>query len=170
MSSNGNDEVKAFLFLIAMFGVVVYYALLIVAVVVIVGALALTAFMTFVALVALVEPVRLGDVTVERDGAIGFLARGAVGVVAGPLFVALVSFVFDHRVDWDRWELFSIVGYILCSVGVEILIELAKEEEAHQSPPSLPEPSLPALPPTRLKQIEARPFRYASWDDEEARQ
>lgn len=172
MSQNNNDEATAIGMVFAMIGVfimMVGFAIL-----------ALAAFASFVltilALCAWNKPLSLGKVTIEPHEARAFVGRGVFGAFVVPAFVLFCDVLFGLGVDWNYALHIAGVGYVLGSIGVEIL--MAEDEEGQAGQPSVPaQQQLPGqsqpspepqyLPPTAGSQP-AYKFRYATWDDEEA--
>jgi hypothetical protein len=137
---------------------------------------ALAAFASFVltilCLFAWNEPLRLGKLTIEPEGARAFVWRGVAGAVLVPAFVLFCSVFFGEPVDWKAaFHYMLAVGYVGGSIGFEVLF--AEDESEKTGAPVIHVPTIEHRPsaPERLPappRPEPQPFRYATWDDEEA--
>lgn len=129
----------------------------------------ISAGLTILALCAWNKPLTTGKHTLTPEEARPFVYRGLVGMVVAPVFIIFLELMFQLRINGDYLPHIIIGGYVLGSLGIQILIEQEREaNKAAQSeiiPPHVftqpPEP--PAMP-----RPERPPFEYASWDDEEA--
>ncbi len=124
----------------------------------------LCAVLTFACLIACVRPIRIGAVGIDPREARAFILRG--------LSVGLVKVAFWWLIAGSRWEpehylLALVLGYVLGSIGIEI-IRAAVAAESSDTPLS-PEPFVAPPPQTPLPPSKPEPksFHYASWDDEE---
>lgn len=135
--------------------------------------LAFVAFiLTILAVIAWHRPLTIGKWTLEPVEARTFVYRGLAGSMLVPIFVFFCAVLFETPINPDAWSFFVLGGYVLGSIGVEIL--MADQSQSQQSPVvSVYTPPIEHLPPQRSAQppsLPAPPFRYASWDDEEGRQ
>lgn len=160
--SNRNDEGMLWVLPIAIMAATA--VLLIVVVYVI--AVVLSFLLTLVAFAAWNRPVTFLDHTVTPEEARLFVGSGCVGLFALPLIVFLFSAVFQFQVRPDMWGHFYVAGYAFGSLGVNWL---ADQAGIFKDPPAEP------AQPVRIARAETprekapEPFRYARWDDEEAR-
>lgn len=123
---------------------------------------------TVLSLLAWNERLTIGRFTIEPEEARAFIQRGLIGMVLLPLFALFCQVLFQIPINGQAWPYIILGGYVLGSVGIEILMA----EQAQNAPPTITLPSRPAEPPhsTVLPPPSApAPFRYASWDDEEER-
>ena len=121
-------------------------------------------------LIALFTPVKLGKWTLERDEALNFLFRGCIGSWLVPGFVLFCDVIFSIGVDWSYLLHMMGVGYVLGSLGWELLTadSNAAEQQAEVLPPAHQITHQSNNPrPSPWQQQEEEPFRYASWDDDE---
>lgn len=133
---------------------------------------ALLAFFSFVLTVLCVfawnKTVRIGTLVIEPKHARGFVWRGLMGAFLTPLFVAFCSLAFNIAIVWDYLPHMVFGGYAFGSLGLELLF--AGNANATPEPEIIPPAQLPHTggASDSQAQIDAEPFRYASWDDEEA--
>lgn len=171
MSSNNNTSPEA------MVGVFVLVAIGMAAMAI----AALFAFfavaLTIVAVVAWGGPVTIFGETIEPEDARAYIIRGAIGAVVAPTFVIFSCALFQLEMDKitdHGWILISFGGYCLGSLGIEILIDQAREEA--EAAAALQQEILPPLPapqpkPTQTQSAKpAEDFEFARWDDEEIEQ
>lgn len=114
------------------------------------------------------NPLTLGKWTIQPSEARGFVYRGLAGMYLLPLFIGFCDVIFHLGVVWSYLPHMMGVGYVLGSIGVEVL--MANANEAQAEPEILPPaPQLPAPQPQNPQPLQraAEPFRFASWDDEE---
>jgi len=160
MSQNNNDNSGLALAfglvcaVIAAMAIMLYFAALFVAFV-----------LTIVSLFAWNSPVTIGKWTVTPDAARGFIMRGLAGAVLLPLFVLFLAVVSGVQFKGDGFIHFVMTGYLLGSLGVEYLMA-QDQSEATPYQTTIP-PSQQIAPPPQAHQIPAKPFRFASWDDED---
>lgn len=98
-----------------------------------------------------------------------FFARGFIGAVTLPIFLSLIFAILGEQVQIEpQW--IWLTGFVLGSTGVEYLNAQQEAENTKASEmvvlPPLPE-ERPHVPPVVLPAQPERPFRFASWDDEE---
>lgn len=155
MSSKNNDESAAIGMAFATLGLAAlfFFALL---------AFLALAF-TVLALLAWNTPLRLGSVVIKPEEARDFVGRGLIGMALAPTFWAFCCLLFGLPFDWDYLGYLLLGGYTLGSLVFELLA--AEDEPPAVHPAQTKTPALPAPPAQRT--IEAEPFRFASWDDEE---
>lgn len=120
-----------------------------------------------------------GEFAIDPPEARAFVWRGLAGLVVLPAFAAFSEMFLNYRIPEDFWFYIFVGGYVLGSVGTEILIQEEKEQQEKWGdvfpplPPAMPQ--LPALPPPpappqpQAPALQYRPFEFASWDDEEDR-
>ena len=145
----------------------VFYAIAAIAIVVALIA-AFTCFVfTILALLAWNGPLKLGKIVIEPAEAREFIYRGLAGAVLVPAFAFLCAVLFQEPGIIPFLGYLALAGYVLGSLGLEYWMGQVEPDFAGQ--PQAPHGILPpevqqrALPPTQ-----SAPFRYASWDDEEA--
>ncbi|MBN9033804.1 MAG: hypothetical protein BGO05_21405 [Rhizobiales bacterium 63-7] len=164
MSSNNNDNGAGM-------AVAIVCALIGAAAIFLFAILAFVAFvLTILAIFAWNSPVTLGKWTLHPHEARAFVGRGILGAVLVPTFVLFVQVVFTIPVEWQYLNYMLLIGYVLGSIGIEIMMA---DQEGTSTPPATtyipPAPQLPAPPKPSPQTSEAEPFRFASWDDEEER-
>lgn len=162
MASNNNDNSG----MAAGFGLVVA----------VIGAMAIMAFFVFVFIAFVLtivcfcawnRPVTIGRWTLLPDAARSFVKRGLAGAFLLPAFCIFLELFFDIRINGEYLTHIIVGGYVLGSLGLEILwAEDGNEASSHQT--VIP-PSQQIAPPPREAEPPARPFRFASWDDEDGR-
>lgn len=162
MSSRNNDEVNGMIYAIAFIGA---GAILLASVVYALAAFA-AIVLTLFALAAWNEPLTLGGNTLKPEEARIFVARGVIGVVVLPVFIAFCDALFNLHVNWSLWPHFVLIGYTLGSVGL-MFFEDSNEPQTGGQVILPPTPRLPEPPRTIHTPPEPKPFRFASWDDEE---
>jgi hypothetical protein len=159
--SSRNDDNSPGILVLALIGALAYVALLVVAFIA-----SLVAFvMTFMCLYAWMRPARSKPFCIERAEGRSFILRGLAGAVLVPAFFVFLEIVFGIYVRVEYAFHFMAAGYILGSVGIEILMAQEQSAAAQASAAQLQNISQQeqrALPPAPPQ------FRYASWDDEEA--
>ncbi len=165
--SGRNDEAAGFAMAFAVLGAGVLFlgAIVFAALILIAGFL--TVFSLGVCI--LNRPVKvLSETVTPRDARI-FLTGGISGAWMLPVFVWFCGLLYGIRIEDYVIQWLAVGGYIAGSFGLEIMVSnyernTAAEIAARQ----------PVAPPPPPKTIEARPvhkpepFRFASWDDEEA--
>ena len=164
MASNNNDNSGAAAIIGFALAVVGAIAIFIFAV------LAFIAFvLTILAIFAWNSPLTIGKWTLYPEEARSFVWRGIAGAAFIPAFALFVSVVFDVPIDWQYLNYMLLGGYVLGSIGVEIMA--ASEDETAAPPAAYMPPSqqLPAPPRQSLPAPQAESCRFASWDDEEER-
>jgi hypothetical protein len=162
MSSRNNDEVNGMMFAIALVGAVIVFMAAVV--------YALAAFaaivLTVAAFIAWNEPLTLNGNTLQPEEARTFVARGVIGAVVLPIFIAFCDALFNLQVNWSLWPHFLLIGYTLGSVGL-MVFENSDEPQTGGQVILPPTPRIPEPPRTIYTPPEPKPFRFASWDDEE---
>jgi hypothetical protein len=159
MSSNNNETngtaialgliVTGMLFL----GIIIYAVLAII-----------TFGLSVICLFALWKPRKIGKNIVTPHEARWFLGRGVIGWFALPLIISIAAQMFDWRISSDWTIHFMIAGYIIGALGGEYVIQQINEGAGGDTEPVVTTP--PAQPALPRPETEAKPFRYASWDDE----
>lgn len=138
---------------------IIFYAVLI-------GAIALTAAMTLASFAAWNRPRTIFGEVVTPEEARTFIWRGLMGGASAYGGAALYAIFAQVRISENLYALAIFGGYFVGSVVTGLIEEQERqkaEEAAKVQPPMLP----PALPPVQYR--EPPPFRYADWDDEDAR-
>ena len=177
MSSNNNGtspEMMAFALVAAAMMMVFYFF---------VALLAFRAFVfTILALIAWNKPLTLGKETIYPHEARAFVRRGLFGALVVPAFAVFCEVLLQLQIAPDAWTYLFVGGYVGGSLGIEILMAQQEAENATVSeyfPPvveHLPNQHRPQLETrTNRKEdanavsddAEARPFRFADWDDDE---
>lgn len=163
-NNNRNDEGVAIAMIIGFIGA----AVLVVAALFAVFFLFLAFALTIAAIFAWNKPRRFGKFILTPEEARGFVHRGLAGAVLIPLFIALLDIFLNLHVNWNFLFHFMLAGYVLGSIGVEVMMAEENGGQSHHIPDhtQLPAPRQEVLPPPAKP---AGPFRYASWDDEEER-
>lgn len=170
--SSRNDESTAIIMVLGL----VFTAMAAFAVVIFVILGCISLYLTILALFAWFRPVQIGDQYLMPEEARIFVLRGVIGAVLVAAFIAFLDFVLGYRIDWSYASWYTVVGYVVGTVGVEILIAESQQSTASDVeilPPELPQHQYQDRhqyqhQPRSLPRREAEPFRYASWDDEEA--
>lgn len=170
--SSRNDETSGMIFVLAIVVAVAY--------VIVLAVFMIAAFATFVLTIlcffAWKRPIGSGNFIITPDEAHAFVGRGLVGAFMLPAFFAFLDVFFDADVNWNYILHMAAVGYMIGSLGIEIL--MAQEEAASPVvnvprqqvlPPSPPVKAIDVSNPRRSKKPSAPhpSFEYASWDDEE---
>jgi hypothetical protein len=166
MSNNNQDNsgivVFAFVAAAAWIAFVLIYAL----------AAFLTLALTIFCLCAWNQPKTIfGEITYPHE-ARAFVRHGYLGAVGLPLFAGFAAALLKIEIVDDAWPHFFFGGYILGSLGVEVL-KVQEAEKARAMREINPEPetlSPPPRPKPQPRPASSRPFEYASWEDEEDRE
>lgn len=146
MSSNNNDNsgVMAISFVIAILSMMflIFYAI----------GLFLAFIFTILAVMAWDKPLKMGKMTIEPEEARLFVGRGLAGAIIVPTFCAFCSLVFQIFINWDLLPHMVLGGYMLGSVGVEMMMAQDETNNAGgaESPTVTyiaPEPYAPRLSP-----------------------
>ncbi|WP_223479033.1 hypothetical protein [Oricola indica] len=136
----------------------------------------LAGVLTMLSLLAWNDDLEVFGYTIDRDGARLFIGRGVIGMIALPGFIAFCGLLYGFSMP-EGWPALMLIGYVLGSAGIEVFLHCTggsstplvyQDHYANVLPP-------PASPPPVHQQAllpapRGEPFRYASWDDEEARQ
>lgn len=166
MSSNNNNDASAAGTGIAVIGAgFVFLAVFLFAVFAFIATI-----LTVLCLIALFTPLKLGKWTLESDEALNFLFRGAIGACLIPAFVLFCDVIFGLGVNWNYLLHMMGVGYVLGSLGWEMLA--AKSNIAQPQAEVLPPAQQityqsDSQRPSLWQQQEPETFNYATWDDEE---
>lgn len=165
MSDNKNDESSAIIMVFAFIGAALYVWAIFLA---LLAAFAAFVF-TILSLIAWNRPLRLGRTfVITPDEARAFVYRGLIGAGVLPAFLIFVEVVTGVGINADFFLPSIALGYTLGSVGVEIMMANGESEDATGVEIIPPQQQLPA-PPPQASTPQRLPFRFASWDDEEAR-
>lgn len=111
------------------------------------------------------SPLQLGRNQITPEEARAFIWRGIVGAVLAPAFVGFCALLFGGTIDVGYWPYFILGGYAGGSLGVQILMVAAADEQG--TPTYSPPPQIAPKPQRLLSPPASEPFRYASWNDEE---
>lgn len=171
-SSPQNDEIKALGLVFAIIGGVLSVMVLLAFVAGIFFCLVLSVICLF----AWNKPVKLGKETLTPEAARAFVKRGLHGAYLLPLFCIFLELFFNIQINVAYLPHIILIGYVIGSLGVELLyVEQALSAAETQTlmlpsqriAAAAPElPSQPAAVSHKAPASEAAPFRYASWDDE----
>jgi hypothetical protein len=125
--------------------------------------------LTLIAFYAWNEPrVILGEVFDPQE-ARAFVYRGLAGAVLLPVFLLFCVILFNVYIIPEAWQWSMVAGYVGGSLGIEILIQQAREEQRQAASVEIIPPQMPQRPPPpRGLPSNRPPFEYASWDDEDA--
>ncbi|MCB1499016.1 MAG: hypothetical protein KDK07_04375 [Bauldia sp.] len=122
---------------------------------------------TILALVAWDEPLKMGRISIQPEQARAFVTRGIVGALLVPAFAVFAAVLLKFKIDPDAWLFLFLGGYTAGSFGVEfVLIDKYFQKDGtaeFEGNAQLPPPFETAV------NGEAKPFSFASWDDEEER-
>ena len=158
--NNAKDEITAMAMVVAFIGAMAMFMMMLVFAVLAFVALALTV----VCLFAWNSPVTLGKWTLMPDEARGFVYRGLIGSVLLTAFSVFIAILFGIRIEDTAVPYTLLGGYALGSIGLEIMMAQEQSEAPHQN---IIPPSQQIAPPPREPSPPARPFRFASWNDED---
>ncbi|NVP56621.1 hypothetical protein [Mycoplana rhizolycopersici] len=127
----------------------------------------IVAVLTVVAIWAWNEPRTIWRTTITPEEARSFVYCGLIGAVVAPLLVVLMSAGLGTAFKPEVLTYSPWVGYVF---GALLQSYVAHQEEEKRKnaieDPEVVQPASRALAPPP---VQAEPFRYASWDDEEAR-
>lgn len=158
--NNAKDELSVMAVIAAFFGAVALMMAAFVFAVLAFIALALTV----VCLFAWNSPVTLGKWTLMPEEARGFVYRGLLGSVLLAAFSVFIGIMFKIQIEDWTVPYILLGGYALGSVGLEIMMAQQQTEEPNQT--VIP-PTQQIAPPPRTPEPPAKPFRFASWNDED---
>lgn len=124
---------------------------------------------TVIALCAWNRPITLLGETWQPHEARSFVKRGLLGMVLLPVFAIFCSAMFKLHIVDEAWLYIVIAGYALGSIGVEIMMEQAKQDRAANATyiPPMPPASLPSPQEKARPQQPREPFTFGDWNDEE---
>lgn len=125
----------------------------------------LAAQFTLLAFVAWFRPLTLFGETVYPHEARAFVRNGVIGTIMLPVFVAFASALVKFKVSDEIWPHIFIIGYILGSVGVELVKAEEEQKAAKMREINPPADRLP--PPSNDSKADPKPFQFAEWEDEE---
>ena len=155
--SSKNDDNSGIALVVGGFAILAYFLMFV---------LLFVAFvLTILALLAWSRPLRLGKIVITPEEARRFVFSGLAGAFLLPAFCVFLDLVLGVRINWAYATHIVLAGYVLGSIGIEIIISGADEGSANvieTLPPQLPPSRAPSLP-----RSQAEPFRYASWNDDE---
>lgn len=162
MGGRNDDQMTGYAMGFAVFAMVLYFAFVIIGVIAGVVSFGLT----LVALTAVVKgKVEFLGETLTREEGQRFISNGFVGMFCLWVFLFLVFSALGFDLDAMRWDLISMIGYALGSIGTEaVLAEVEKEKEAAAAKLILsPPPVMPEAAPPPSNVI----YPFASWRDED---
>lgn len=128
---------------------------------------------TILSLMAWRKPLHMGTLTITPEEAHAFVKRGMAGAFILPAFFIFVEVFLGVNLNWDYLPYFIVSGYIIGSVGVEMMIQHDLEQrQAAAAAQGMNSQQI--AQPVVYKQLPGsaehrQPFTYASWDDEEKR-
>ncbi len=178
-----NSEVNGMAFSLALVCAVMFFVAAAIFAIAAFSALVLTVL----CLIAWKDGLTIGSMTIEPHEARAFVVRGLLGTFIVPAFAAFTSALFRTEIEAQFWPYIFIGGYTLGSVGIEY--HIAEERNKAEASAQYLLPPMPVSPPPAgerrastvapdhpcsqaqcplLAAAQTRPFRYASWDDEEA--
>jgi hypothetical protein len=162
--SSRNDESSGAVFAF----VFVATAILIVAAIIFALAAFAALVLTVLCIFAWKDGLTIGEFSIEAHEARAFVLRGVLGAIILPAFAVFTALLFGEPISDDAWSYIFIGGYTLGSVGIEYLIS---QQETPAQPPTPIVPPRQITPPPASDHMPiappARPFEYASWDDED---
>lgn len=180
--SQRNDEMAGLAFVLAIIGFAIYFVMIAVAVMLVLFALVISVL----ALLAWNRPLYLNIYTLYPEEARAIIYWGLAGTIIAPAFTLLIWLFLDTPpFGWEVYALSVGVGYVFGSVGINFLADIDETETFSVGPntkdetvsitsgSTAPSSGSPSLPPAKAKALPAppkKPFRYASWNDEELRQ
>ena len=165
--SGQNSEANGMAFVLALFGA----GMLLLGMFIFAVAVVFAVVLTIIAFLAWNKPLTVFGETVQPHEARWFVYRGIIGMYGLPAFAVFCHFLFGFHIGDSVLSWLFLGGYVGGSVGIEALKAMNEAEAANA--PTVIEQTLPsAKPSTPIRELPAshpEPFRYASWDDEEAR-
>lgn len=173
MSGKPNEEMQAMTFVMAIIGAAALFLFAFIAAIAAFAAV----IMTIMALIAWNKPLELGEYILEPQDAREFVYRGIAGAIILPIFIFFCVFLFQietGREFENAIPYFFLAGYVVGSVGLEFAMAAEENSAASHTvstPTIIQEPErenhVEGLPAPRTSSEDT--FRYADWDDEEAR-
>ena len=160
--NNAKDELTAIAIIAGFIG----GAMMLMAVFVIAILAFIALVLTGVCLFAWTSPLTLGTWTLMPHEARAFVYRGLIGAGLAAAFSVFMAILFKFWIEDQAVPYILLVGYTLGSIGVEILNAQSGSNAPGQT--VLP-PEQHIAPPPHTYQPPAKPFRFASWDDEDGR-
>lgn len=124
---------------------------------------------SFVCMMAWRSPFQLGWLYVTPRHARAFIIRGLFGATVLPLFLGMCHLWLNYAVNWNYLPHFATAGYVLLSVGLELIAGRALGSDEDQAPRSHPHVIEGQTQHQRALLPDHSSFSYASWDDEEER-
>lgn len=163
MSSNNNSSPEAIIGFIAIgFFILV---LQVIAWIIFLGTVAITAYMTVVALMCWKTPRIIHGELVTPEEAQGFIIRGLLGIFVAFVLTQLYCAIEHTYFSENMTALMMFGGYVVGSVGIGMAIAEYEQEQAKaQAEQASRMEILPPAPPPIPQQ---QSFHFASWDDEE---
>jgi hypothetical protein len=159
MNKETHSEIMVFAVLIGLAVFLIKIALLL-AICTLAG---LCGFLTVAALGAWNKPDRLGPLVIQPEDARAFIARGLIGAASTLGLLYLAKLFGFEMVGRDMYPVAAIFGYALGSIG-GYWEDMKTRQQAEESATPTIEFLPPAPPPVQKPE-----FRFASWDDEDAR-
>jgi hypothetical protein len=130
--------------------------------------------LTVLCLLAWNRTLTIGKLSITPNEARGFIGMGFIGACLLPCFVWFCAVVFKVQIVPDYWPHIILAGYTLGSLGYVQHLEDEEAKAAAAAAPVMPVQNAQITPPPRMDESPrdaGRPaFRYAQWDDGEARQ
>lgn len=123
---------------------------------------------TILALIAWDKPLKMGRASIQPEQARAFVTRGIGGALLVPAFAVFAAVLLKFKIDPDAWLFLFIGGYTAGSVGVSLMLASGDQQRSEPAEPAEAERLAVSSDHTQ-EQAEPAPFRFASWDDEEAR-
>lgn len=161
--SSKNDDATALGAVGAVFGIVAIFFFAVLAFIALVY--------TILAILAWDRPIKIGPLSMTPEYARRYLAWSVAGAIVVPVFAVFSEWLLNIHIRDNLWFYIVVGGYILGAIAMEMHDEEEKKAAALRPlPPVLPQPPVRQPEPLRgLPRPQAQPFRFASWDDEEAR-
>ena len=161
--SQQNDESKGLIMVFAFMAAALYVLAAVAFIVLAFVSLA----MTCVCLFAWSSPLTIGTWTLEPKEARSFVYRGLVGSLALAALAVFAAIMFNVWIKDEHAPYILLAGYTLGSLGIEILMAQDNQQAAPPNQTIIP-PSQQIAPPNQ-QEPPRKPFRFASWDDEDGR-
>lgn len=161
--SQQNDETKGMIMVIAFIAAALYALAVMAFIVMAFVSLALTC----VCLFAWSSPLTIGTWTLDPKEARSFVYRGLIGSLVFAALAVFGAIMFNVWIKDEHAPYILLAGYTLGSLGIEILMAQDNQQAAPPNQTIIP-PSQQIAPPQQHEQPR-KPFRFASWDDEDGR-
>ena len=162
MSSNNNMSPETIMFVMVL--ALVILILQVIAWILFLGAVAITSYMTVVALMCWKTPRIIHGELVTPEEAQGFIIRGIIGGFVAFFGAELYSIFAKTHFSENVTAFIVFAGYAFGSVVIGIAIKEEQKKARELTEQSQKQEILPPAPPPMPEQ---RSFHFASWDDEE---